>query len=317
MKILFLSVTINWVYRLYEEYILSIINFIKKNYSDIIIEVQYINQNNFNMNNVDFSKYSKIIYYDNIEIFLKIINNKKEYNEIDFHNEIENEINEQDKNKIENIEFYDKYDIYFLNIEQLSKESYLLMLLNIPNNISIIDYSEENISLISNKYNTFLLPPYVKSFQFLPSIKNIDILSLTNNSYRDNFYNLIQISSKFSKKTMNNIYGFDRDDLYNRTKIYINIHCSEEHKTMEMIRIVNLIMRKVIVISQNSIHKDLLFLKDYIYVINDINEISNVCNNILENYIDYYNKIYKSFDDEKYYKYIKHHCDLFLFASNS
>jgi len=117
MKILFLSVTINWVYRLYEEYILSIINFIKKNYSDIIIEVQYINQNNFNMNNVDFSKYSKIIYSGNIEIFLKIINNKKEYNEIDFHNEIENEINEQDKNKIENIEFYDKYDIYFLNIE--------------------------------------------------------------------------------------------------------------------------------------------------------------------------------------------------------
>jgi hypothetical protein len=318
MKILILIITINWVYRLYEEYIISFKKFIKKYYNNnITFDIEYYDSINFNcknmlnnivnkknidisiensssnftsINDLMFNIYDKVFYSGDIGIFSNII--CPLFNPSNILN-----------NKL-----------YFINIEQLSKKSYYNMVFTINENNNIIDYSEENIVFLNEKYNNYLLLPFFDNFYFSPYIKNIDVLSITNNQYRKTFFNNIILDKKYTKLDIEDIYFFDRDDLFNKSKIYINIHSSTEHLTMEMIRIINLIMRKVIVISQNSVFKDILFFNKYIIICEDENDFSNTTNNILNNYHEYFYKIYKDFDDNylEYIDFIKNNFDKLL-----
>ena len=180
--------------------------------------------------------------------------------------------------------------------------------------MNIIDYSEENIPYLQNIYNYFLFPPFYELYYITYADKSIDILSICNNEYRKTIFNNINIDTKFSKIILDNCFGQERNEYFNKAKIYINIHGSDTHKTMEMIRIVNLICRKVIIISQSTIYSELLFLKDYIIICNDINLFSEYINEILNNYDSYYHKIYNNFDEKynEYIKYIKKNIDKFM-----
>ena len=117
MNILILSITINWVYRLYEEYIISFKNFIDiycKEYN-IKIDIIYMNSIDFDIDNLSIiNNYDKILYSGDISIFNKMY---------DVYNNL-------------------KDIIYYINIEQISKESYFIMLSNIDKSVKIIDYSE-------------------------------------------------------------------------------------------------------------------------------------------------------------------------------
>jgi len=319
MKILILIITINWVYRLYEEYILSFKKFIKQYYNNITINIEYYDSTIFDCKNVFNDLFNK--YRDNYE---NNINTSTEYIQInDIMFNIFDKIFYSGDIGIFNEHIYPQLNpldiinnnFYFINIEQLSKESYYNMIFSINENNNVIDYSEENIVLLNKKYKNYLLPPYFENFYFSPKIKNIDVLSITNNTNRKHFFDSLQLNKKYNKLAIENIYGFDRNNIFNKTKIYVNIHSSDEHLTMEMIRIVNLIMRKVIVISQNSIYKDILFLNKYILICNDSSDFSNLINNILDNYNEYFYKIYKDFDSEcndKYINYIKLNIDKLL-----
>jgi hypothetical protein len=291
MNILILSITINWVYRLYEEYILSFKKFIEFYYKEyeIKINIHYINSLDFNIDNLFIlnNEYDKIFYSGDISIFNSIY--YKYYN------------------------LYEKF--YYINIEQLSKESYFLMLRNIDTSVKIIDYSEENIVYLNELYENYLYPPFFKNFNIDISNKYIDVLSIVNNNYRKDIYNNIILDKKYNKIGVDNIYGFDRDEMFNKTKIYINIHSSEEHQTMELIRINNLIMRKVIVISQESVNSNLLFFKDYIINFNSIENLNIIIDDILNNYSNYYYKIYNNFNEKEkeYSLYIKNNINKLLF----
>jgi hypothetical protein len=280
MNILIINITRNWVYRLYEEYIISIKNFILENYYKINIDILFfeiINFNNENLLNINFNKYNKIFYTGDLEIlkYITFIIN------------------------------YDFNKLYFINIEQMSHPSYYKMIRNVDTNINIIDYSEENIPYFKDIYkNVFLFPPYFK--ENLNSFnKNIDVLSITNNEYRNNILKNIYFNSNLKILFLDNCYGEIRDKYFAESKIYINIHCSNEHKTMELIRIANLIMNKVIVISEKSVFEELLFLKKYIIICNDLNNLNKFISDILTNYNDIYNKIYYNFDYNEYKNYIK------------
>jgi hypothetical protein len=303
MNILILSITINWVYRLYEEYILSFKKYIDIFYNkdNIKIDIYYFNSIDFNIENIEYlfenkelnnlklndnsiidNKYDKIFYSGDISIFNNIYDTIfKKYNLNDI--------------------------IYYINIEQLSKNSYYKMLRHIDNSIKIIDYSEENILYLNNIYTYYLFPPYFKNFNINLNNKNIDVFSIINNSYRKNIYEQIILNKKYKKLELENIYGFDRDDIFNKTKIYVNIHSSEKHLTMELIRITNLIMRKVIVVSQKSVNIDSLFFKDYIIIFDTIEELNIKINDILEKYNYYYYNLYGNFEEieNKYNEYIK------------
>lgn len=288
MDILIINIHIDWVYRLYEEYIFSIQKFIKKYYNNINVNIKYYDVNLFNENKfklIEFSKYDKIIYTGDLDFFYILINL------------LSNNIKK----------------LYYINIEQLSHPSYYVLFRKINIDINILDYSEENIIFIKNTYkNYFLIPPYFE-FQDVNILdKTIDILSLSNNNYRDNFVNKINFDKKYNILFIKDCFGADRDDYFNKTKIYINIHGSEQHLTMELIRIVNLIFRKVIIISQNSIYNEILFLKKYLIIHNDVENIAKCSNEILNNYEYYFELIYADFNPNEYYKYIMDNMEIFL-----
>jgi hypothetical protein len=283
MKILILNITINWVYNLYLEYITNIKEFINKYYKNIDIKIVYYDSNeNKYKNEITYEKmliYDKIFYTGDISTLNNIINIMKNLS-----------------NKI-----------YFLNIEQMSHPSYYRLIRKIENLKNIIDYSEENIPFFNDIYkNIYLIPPYFKEIKINNINKDIDILSIVNNLYRTNYINkIINSLNNINIKIIENCYGIERDDYFKRTKIYINIHGSENHNTMEMIRIVNLIMNKVIILTQNSVYSNLLFLKKYLYIYNDANDFNKIIKDILENYEIYYDTIYKDFDKNIYNDYIK------------
>ena len=289
MNILIINITKNWIYRLYEEYIISIKNFMLENYDNINIEIIFFEIINFNildLFNLHVTKYNKIFYTGDLEI-LKLLMYKINY----------------DYNKI-----------YFINIEQMSHPSYYSMIRNIDTNINIIDYSEENIPYFKNIYkNVFLFPPYFKENLNI-SNKNIDIISIVNNEYRNNILKNIYFNSNLKVLFLDNCYGEIRNKYFAESKLYINIHCSNEHNTMELIRIVNLIMNKVIIISQKSIYEELLFLKKYILICNDLNNLNNFIVDILVNYNNVFNNIYNNFDFNEYKNYIKENTNLIIFS---
>lgn len=288
MNILILIVQIGWVYRLYEEYILSIKKFIDINYNYIKINIIYYDIIDFNIEKLDLINYNKIFYSGDLEI-LKIIINNINYN-------------------------YNK--LYFINIEQMSHSSYYKMIRTINRKINIIDYSEENIPYFKNIYNSvFLIPPFFKINNNILN-KNIDILSIINNDYRKSIIDKIDFNKDLNILFIDNCFNSERDNYFFKSKIYINIHCSENHQTMELIRIINLIMNKVIIITENSINSKLLFIKDYIIICNNRNDFKKYIDEILNNYNYYFNKIYGNFKDTEYINYVKNNFDK-LFAQLS
>ena len=293
MKILFLNINLNWVYNLFSEYIINSKKIIKDNYNDMSIDIIHYNKDTFKIENFDiflFCNYDKIIYTGDINIFNEIIGKvlllyKKIFN-----------------------------DIYYLNIEQLSNQSYYKDFIKIHTDIKIIDYSEENIPYVNfNKYKNFLLPPYFEKELIDINFKNIDLLSLNNNLFRKDIIKQINdelvLNNLPEIKTIDNCYGTERDDIYRKTKIYINIHCSNEHNTMELIRVVNLLSKNVIVISYNTVNTPLLYFKKNILIANNIEELKKIILEVYNNYKFYYDFYNKNFDENDYKNYIKNNLD--------
>jgi hypothetical protein len=296
MKILFLNINLNWVYNLFTEYIINLNKFIKEHFKDISIDIIHYNKDTFKIEKFDiflFCNYDKIIYTGDIDIFNEIISN----------------VSLLYKKIINNI--------YYLNIEQLSHQSYYKNFIKINKNIKIIDYSEENIPYINfNKYKNFLLPSYFEKETININFKNIDLLSLNNNLFRKDI--ITQINNELILNgleeitTINDCYGIERDDIYRKTKIYINIHCSNNHNTMELIRVVNLLSKNVIVISYNTINTPLLYFSKNILIANTIEELKKIILEVYNNYNFYYDFYFKKFDKNDYKKYIKNNLEYFF-----
>jgi hypothetical protein len=293
MKILFLNINLNWVYNLFTEYIINSKKNIKEHFNDISIDIIHYNKETFKTENFDiflFCNYDKIIYCGDIDIFNEII--------------------------AKVLLIYKKIlnNIYYLNIEQLSHQSYYKNFIKINKEIKIIDYSEENIPYINfNKYKNFLLPPYFEKEKINIDFKTIDLLSLSNNLFRKDIIKQINneliLSNIPEINIIDNCYDVERDNIYRKTKIYINIHCSDNHNTMELIRVVNLLSKNVIVISYNTINAPLLYFSKNILIANNIQELKKIILEVYSNYNFYYDFFSKKFDENDYKKYIKNNLD--------
>jgi hypothetical protein len=276
------------VINLYIEYIFNFINFLNIYYPSA--EVELINYNLSNFDNDDIhldlliTEYDKILFSGEIGKITEIL---KKYS------------SEEDK-------------IYFVNIEQMSNESYYKYLRNIPTNIKLIDYSEENIPFFKNIYKSYLIPPIYNYENIDKEIKDIDLLSTRNNEYRENIILFLEEKTRRKIDIIHNCYHDERDDIYRKTKIYINLHCSDNHNTMELIRICNLLAKRVIVITTKTILVDLLFLKDCIICVNSIDDMIPIINNILEDYDFYYDYYTSKFNYEEYNKYVNQNVKLFI-----
>jgi len=117
--------------------------------------------------------------------------------------------------------------------------------------------------------------------------KNIDIICLFNNEYRN------KIKNKYLSKL--NIYNFrnhwedKRRNIFKKTKILINLHAGENYKIGETFRINEALENKIIIISQHCYKNELL---DKRIIFCDDNEIQEKCIEVLKNYDYYYNLFY-------------------------
>lgn len=274
MEIYIINICIDWLYKLYKDYIENIIFFMKNKFNtDIKNIIIYENDDYINIFKKYYNKENKFIFCGNVDL-INIL-----------------------------FEKYKSNNFYFLNIEQMSVKSYYNIVKRLNNYINIIDYSEENIPFLEKHFKKiFLLPPIYKNEKNLFYCKEIDIISFSNNSYRKNF--LDNINKKYNIKYIDNIFGEERDELFKKTKIYINIHSSEEHNTMELIRIVNLLKKKVIVLSQNSIFFNLIHINKSILLFNDIEQLEFLLEDILINYESYYENIFQNTNLIYYDNYI-------------
>ena len=112
-----------------------------------------------------------------------------------------------------------------------------------------------------------------------------------------NIYNKINENIKNSYSIGHPIlYGKERDDILFRSKILVNIHHREkDYFILEEIRIIRCILNKVIVISENSLdHINFILYKYIIFV--DYDKLVEKTMDVLINYDNYYNKIFKDFD---------------------
>jgi hypothetical protein len=288
MKIIIINIYYNWVINLYIEYIFNFINFLNIYYPSAEVELINYNLSNFDNDDIDLdlliTEYDKILFSGEIGKITEIL---KKYS------------SEEDK-------------IYFVNIEQMSNESYYKYLRNIPTNIKLIDYSEENIPFFKNIYKSYLIPPIYNYEKIDKEIKDIDLLSTRNNEYRENIILFLEEKTRRKIDIIHNCYHDERDDIYRKTKIYINLHCSDNHNTMELIRICNLLAKRVIVITTKTILVDLLFLKDCIICVNSVDDIIPIINNILEDYDFYYDYYTSKFNYEEYNKYVNQNVKLFI-----
>ena len=166
----------------------------------------------------------------------------------------------------------------------------------------VIDYSLLNIYNVkeSNLCNDFsnkhiYISPCIYENIYITS-KNRDIQSLTtfintNEPRRKKLLKNIS-TSKLNHSNVNNC--FDKKEiqsLYKNTKILINIHQTPHHDTFEELRCLPALQNGVIVVSEKSPLIHLIPYKDLI-VWCDYDEIIQKRNEILENYEEYYKKIF-------------------------
>lgn len=274
MDIYIINICVEWLYKLYVDYIENLISFIKQKFK-INIHTIFLNENDNYINNFKnyYNNNNKYIFSGNIDSINNLFDKYKNYN------------------------------FYFLNIEQMSVESYYNIIKRLNPNIKIIDYSEENIPFLEKHFKKILLlPPIYKNEKNLFFEKNVDIISFCNNNYRKDM--LDKINKKFNIKYIDNMFGEERDELFKKSKIYINIHSSKNHNTMELIRIINLLKKKVIVISENSVFLNLIHINKSILIYKNIEQLEFLLDDVLNNYESYYENIFKNTNLIYYDNYI-------------
>lgn len=291
---IFIHITHLWVYRLYKEYIESILYTFKNlNWNvqqNIFIAIEKFNVDDFYIQyNSWYENYPDIqfVFSGDISIFCQICNR---------------------------LNFISKNRNSFLNIEQMSHPSYYIYFRNIPEHISIIDYSEENLHILEKNYRISIVPPFFEQKSIPLKDRTIDCLSIYNNAYRKKkideieeklfTWNKKQSNEKITNiYKMDNCYGEERDDLFRKTKIYINIHCSDEHRTLELIRIAKLLSMGIIVLSQDTIDTSSCYLSKYIYIVK-MDSMHTMIKEILDSYPYYYEQLQKTWDEKEYFDWI-------------
>lgn len=117
----------------------------------------------------------------------------------------------------------------------------------------IFDYSLENIKVFKDKGLDAQHFPYgwtpFCEYEGLIKKKDIDVIFLGSKSVRRN-----DILNKLGKDVYykDNIFGEKYDDIINRAKFSLNVHYYEGESILEVTRIIPLICRGVIVISERS-----------------------------------------------------------------
>lgn len=167
----------------------------------------------------------------------------------------------------------------------------------------ILDYSIPNYKNIesNSKLKLFLDKTYV----IHPCVLNrvnlvkdnrsgiITSFSNFNTTRRENIFNTL--TDKYDDIYSNiNVYNFEKQlEIYNRSKILVNIHQTDYHHTFEEFRVLPILQSGVIIIAEKSPLSEYIPYHEHIIWV-DYNDIEYVVNDVYTNYAYYHNKIFNN-----------------------
>lgn len=179
----------------------------------------------------------------------------------------------------------------------------------------VLDYSTENIKELE-KHNIkahFLPLGYSKTMEYnndnLDKTVDFSFVGSINNSRYDKLKTLISVYGNKKDKLVisNNYWGNDLKNLYNKTKIGLNIHYYTGKTILEVHRIIPLIANKILVISEKS--DDPWYDEKYKSLINffENNDCTLECLKLLQNYNSKIaeNRYQDLVNNHKYVDYVK------------
>lgn len=177
-------------------------------------------------------------------------------------------------------------DTWLINTEQATRPNILDI---IGNAINIYDYSEENIEILrklipNGNFKLLRYPIHHSDIYNIPKTKWFCMIG-NNCERRYKIQNLLW--------NVTNIIGWnkERDIELFKHRILINVHYDPRYSITEQIRINRCIYNKMIVISEESIYQDLIYLKDKI-IFCKYDDIPQVAIDTMKNYKDIYYKFY-------------------------
>jgi hypothetical protein len=201
------------------------------------------------------------------------------------------------------------------NIKDLNNNNYLIRIDRydeLKHADIIIDYSITNIynvrsnntfSLFSNKH-IYISPSIYSTLNTNNNLRHIDCLTTfiriddPNRPRRKQLIDALK-ESNIRHTNINNV--FNKDDIekmYKDTKILINIHQTDYHHTAEELRILPALLCGVIVVCENSPLSNLIPYSEYI-IWTSYENIPNKVKDILNDYDNYYNKIFNPYSTKK------------------
>jgi hypothetical protein len=194
-------------------------------------------------------------------------------------------------------------NVYILNVEQLSIQSNIDNIMNIPTNIKLIDYSFSNIEYLKQLNRChYYLPYQVNESEIFNYPKIHDVVSIGWESVRRLHVRNQLLQKKIQVKHIDRVFGNARDQLLFKHKILVNVHFKEEYKVFEEMRCNRCIFNKMIVITEKSIHNQNNRLKKYMIEC-EYSEIPDMVDKVLSSYDYYYYKLFAGFDLQEIKQY--------------
>jgi hypothetical protein len=199
-------------------------------------------------------------------------------------------------------------DVYVVNTEQMTRIKYRTAMTRLlDKGYKIIEYSEENVCLLcEHKYPE-------KQITFIPyQVNPKELTAVVPKTNGSCFIGCLsprrqRILQKIGNVNIVKGWGAQRDIHLFTHKIMVNIHFNEDYRINEQLRINRCIFNRIIVVSERSVHDELLYLNKYI-VFCDYDKIPDTVTNIMNNYEYYLEKIFKDFELDVISRQLSSHC---------
>lgn len=191
-------------------------------------------------------------------------------------------------------------NVYLINTEQLCDPKKLKELYNLSNEkLNIIDYSLCNLRYYhSIRFNKKFFLPYQINYNEIVNINKTRDVCLIGDVIPINRQHIIDLlKSKNINVDIVTNFGKIRDEQLFNYKIILNIGYYDFYKVFEHIRCDRCVYNKMIVISDTKDHMEGIYLKDYI-IFESYDNIPNKVHEVLNNYNNYYTKLFSTFNFE-------------------
>lgn len=251
----------------------------------------------------EYYNYCLKLIIKEIESFSKKININFSFNDFDFQNNLKTiNIGLQYEHTLVKKNGRSLNHIFNSNTKSNDGENYLIRIENYPTLLTkdlIIDYSLPNIFHISTNEQLF---SYSQKCRYVPAlIYECNFNSNNRNEFISNFSSwssrrsIIFSKIKENFNSLTNITNcFTKDEIlnqYEKTKVLINVHQTEEHHTLEELRVLPALSQGVIIISEDVPLKEQIPYHNHI-IWSEYNDLDRTVKEVIDNYDFYYQSIF-------------------------